>query len=270
MGARRGRAANGGDAAPRGPALGDPAASSTRSLPPSGGAAQRARAARPVPAHRRARGATCARADGGDRPRRRRCARRRQRREDPRHAPAGSASRARAGWPATALVVTNAHVVAGQKDTRVLLRGREPGLDAHARSRSTRATTSRSCACPGSRAGAAARRPAAAGHLGRDPRLPAQRALRRARRAARRDARGDHAGRLRARAGARARSPRCAARCAPATPAGRWSTATGRVVTTVFAATTPGRAAASACPTRSCARRSRARAGAVSTGPCAG
>jgi S1-C subfamily serine protease len=35
------------------------------------------------------------------------------------------------GWVASAdLVVTNAHVVAGQKDTRVLLRGREPGLDA--------------------------------------------------------------------------------------------------------------------------------------------
>jgi S1-C subfamily serine protease len=28
------------------------------------------------------------------------------------------------------LVVTNAHVVAGQKDTRVLLRGRQPGADA--------------------------------------------------------------------------------------------------------------------------------------------
>ena len=35
------------------------------------------------------------------------------------------------GWVAgNGLVVTNAHVVAGQKDTRVLVRGREPGLDA--------------------------------------------------------------------------------------------------------------------------------------------
>ena len=35
------------------------------------------------------------------------------------------------GWVAgDGLVVTNAHVVAGQDDTRVLLRGREPGLDA--------------------------------------------------------------------------------------------------------------------------------------------
>jgi S1-C subfamily serine protease len=37
------------------------------------------------------------------------------------------------GWVAgPELVVTNAHVVAGQKDTRVLLRGRQPGLDAQA------------------------------------------------------------------------------------------------------------------------------------------
>jgi S1-C subfamily serine protease len=37
------------------------------------------------------------------------------------------------GWVAgDGLVVTNAHVVAGQRDTRVLLRGREPGLDAEA------------------------------------------------------------------------------------------------------------------------------------------
>src|SRR3954449_10107867 len=37
------------------------------------------------------------------------------------------------GWVAgDGLVVTNAHVVAGQKDTRVLLQGREQGLDAEA------------------------------------------------------------------------------------------------------------------------------------------
>jgi S1-C subfamily serine protease len=37
------------------------------------------------------------------------------------------------GWVvANGLVVTNAHVVAGQDDTRVLLRGRDPGLDATA------------------------------------------------------------------------------------------------------------------------------------------
>ncbi len=37
------------------------------------------------------------------------------------------------GWVAAPeLVVTNAHVVAGQHDTRVLLRGKQPGLEAHA------------------------------------------------------------------------------------------------------------------------------------------
>jgi Trypsin-like peptidase domain/Colicin V production protein len=37
------------------------------------------------------------------------------------------------GWVAgDGLVVTNAHVVAGQKDTRVLLQGEEPGIDAQA------------------------------------------------------------------------------------------------------------------------------------------
>jgi len=37
------------------------------------------------------------------------------------------------GWVAgDGIVVTNAHVVAGQKDTRVLLRGEEPGIDAEA------------------------------------------------------------------------------------------------------------------------------------------
>ena len=37
------------------------------------------------------------------------------------------------GWVAgDGIVVTNAHVVAGQKDTRVLLQGEEPGIDAQA------------------------------------------------------------------------------------------------------------------------------------------
>ena len=37
------------------------------------------------------------------------------------------------GWVAgDGIVITNAHVVAGQKDTRVLLRGEEPGIDAEA------------------------------------------------------------------------------------------------------------------------------------------
>ena len=51
------------------------------------------------------------------------------------------------GWVAgDGLVVTNAHVVAGQKDTRVLVRAAaSPGMDARRRCRSTRATTSPCC-----------------------------------------------------------------------------------------------------------------------------
>ena len=81
------------------------------------------------------------------------------------------------GWVASpGVVVTNAHVVAGQDDTRVLARGNEPGLEAQAiafdsaqrprdpaRRRARRAV-----------AGAGAR--PEVGHLGGDPRLPAQRA----------------------------------------------------------------------------------------------
>ena len=54
------------------------------------------------------------------------------------------------GWVAGPdTVVTNAHVVAGEEDTEVLLGGREPG-GRRRPSTSIRATTSRSCACPGS------------------------------------------------------------------------------------------------------------------------
>ena len=68
---------------------------------------------------------------------------------------------------------------------------------------STRATTSRCCGSAGCSAPALALgRLAAHGHLGRRPRVPAQRALRRARRPPRGHARGRHPGRLRPRAGA--------------------------------------------------------------------
>ena len=77
------------------------------------------------------------------------------------------------------------------------------------------------------------------------------------------DARGRHPGRLRPRAGAARRSPRCAAPCAPATPAGRWSTAAAGWSRRSSPPPRPGRAAATACRTPSCAARStrRARAG---------
>ena len=52
------------------------------------------------------------------------------------------------GWVAgPELVVTNAHVVAGQKDTRVLLRGRQPGLDAAGGLVRRQERPGRSCAC---------------------------------------------------------------------------------------------------------------------------
>ena len=76
------------------------------------------------------------------------------------------------GWVAgDGIVVTNAHVVAGQDDTTVQLRG-EGQTSTPRRSGSTPATTSRCCARPPSRgAGAAAARDAD-GHLGGDPRFP--------------------------------------------------------------------------------------------------
>ena len=105
------------------------------------------------------------------------------------------------GWVADdGVVVTNAHVVAGQDDTRVLLRGKEPALDATAIAFDPRndiavlrvdgldAPALPLADSPG------------AGHLGGDPRLPRQRAVRRARRAARADPHERDPGRLRARA----------------------------------------------------------------------
>ena len=88
------------------------------------------------------------------------------------------------GWVAgDGVVVTNAHVVAGQDDTRVLLRGNGAGGSTRPRSRSTRATTSRCCASTGStrRRCRSPTRPGpgtSAAILG----FPRQRAVRRARR----------------------------------------------------------------------------------------
>ena len=89
------------------------------------------------------------------------------------------------------------------------------------------------------RAGARARARPAVGH--RRPRSSASRSTARTTCAPARlgaDARGPHPGRLRPRPGAAPDRRRCAARCARATPAARWSTAHGRVVATIFAATT--------------------------------
>ena len=152
---------------------------------------------------------------------------------------AASACRAAAGWPRDGIVVTNAHVVAGQDDTTVQLGGEG---ERHGRRRDL--------VRPAQRPGDPARaRPRAA------PALPAERE-RRARAPRRRSSASRRTGRydVRARAawvrprtvitqdaygrgpGRSARSPRCAAGCARATRAARWSTAAGRVVTTIFAA----------------------------------
>ena len=180
------------------------------------------------------------------------------------------------GWVAGAgLVVTNAHVVAGQDDTRVLPRRRASrALDARGGRASTRATTSPSCASPGLDAPALrARRASPAGHARR--RSSASRST--GPYDVRAGALGD------TRAGASPRTPTAAGRCARPIvvaarhgalrqlrrPDGRRRRARGR--TTIFAATT-----ARAARRLRGAQRDRPRealrgrrAGPVSTGPCA-
>ena len=209
-------------------------------------------------------GATCAPPRGGDRARPAACRRRAaQRGEDPRH-------RVRARRRGLGL--------GGRRRARGHQRARRRGPERHARAaarpRARRSTRTAVAFDPrndiavlrvAGPAGAPALPLAAdaeAGHLGGDPRLPGQRARTTcAPGGSGDDARGDHPGRLRARAGAALDRRRCAARCAPATPAGRWSTATGAWSTTVFAATTtrPARRLRRA-RTRSCARRCSGRA----------
>ena len=135
------------------------------------------------------------------------------------------------GWiAAPGLVVTNAHVVAGEDDTTVQLARRPaPQLDAHADRVRPATTTSPSCASTVSAAAAAAR--IAAASAGRDARrrilgFPRDGPfdVRAGRLGATQD--GPDPGRLRPRPGARARSCRCAAACGPGTPAARWSTPT--------------------------------------------
>ena len=118
-------------------------------------------------------------------------------------------------------------------------------------------------------AGARAGRLAAHGHLGRRPRVPAQRALRRARRPPRGDARGRHPGRLRPRAGApgdhlaaRRRALRQLRRPDGRRRAAAWSA-------TVFAATTSGPRGGYGVPNAVVRSALGGARGPVSTGPCA-
>ena len=130
------------------------------------------------------------------------------------------------GWVAApGVVVTNAHVVAGQDDTRVLARGDEPGLDAQAIAFDPRNDLAvlrvdgprRAGARAGarSRARAPRRRSSASRSTGPTTCAPAGSA-RRARWSARTPTAAGRCG---------ARSSPCAAPSAPATPAARWSTA---------------------------------------------
>ena len=160
------------------------------------------------------------------------------------------------GWVAgDGLVVTNAHVVAGQDDTTVQLGGEGPSASTPRRvwfdARNDLAHPAR--AGIGGRPGAAAQRrsPArgtGAAILGFPENGPYDVAARRASGRPRPSSPRTPTAAARCGGG----SPRCAGACARATPAARWSTAPGRVLTTIFAATVSDAArAASACPTRS-------------------
>ena len=196
-------------------------------LPPTRRAAEHARPAGSVPAHRRPGGAR-----GARRARRSRATRRSTR---PRR------SVVKVLGTACGLGVEGSGWVVGdgrRGDQRARRRGAGGHARAAARARARAgrggdrvrpAQRRRGAARAGARgAGAAARRgPRGSGTVGRRARLPPQRSLRRAGRPAGGDARGGHPGRLRPRAGPALDRLAARARCAPATPAGRWSTAAG-------------------------------------------
>ena len=229
--------------------------------------AQRARALRPVPAHARA---------GRGRRRARPTPRHRARPAGARGAPdsvvkilgtACGLGVEGSGWVAApGIVVTNAHVVAGP--------GRHAPAggpsDADRRALRRRATTSPSCASPGSAAARCRWRATRSRATQRgDPRLPARRPLPRAGGAAGRHARGAHQD-------AYGRGPIRRAIVAlrglvqPGNSGGPVVDGRGRVVATVFAATTSGPRGGYGVPNarvrEALARLARAPS---STGPCA-
>ena len=159
----------------------DPAAPQHRAAP-VGPAAELAAPARPVPADRRARGARGA-AAGRDHARSGGPGGRRQRGEDPRHGVRAGRRRVGLGRGATGSSSRTPTSWRG-RTTRACCPAAASRAGPRRPSTSTRATTSRSCASTGSTEPPldAGRRPRAE-HVGGDPRLPAQRAVRRARRA---------------------------------------------------------------------------------------
>ncbi len=267
---RRGAAdARGARAARADPALGDPARAE-RAPAAVGADPEGARALRPAASDRRS--------DGG-----RAAARARASPATPRCARPAAASCAcsgtacglgvqGSGWVAgDGIVVTNAHVVAGQDDTTVQVGGEGPIADAEAIWFDPR--NDLAILRAPDLAGVPAlglRTDAPPGDLGRDPRLPAQRPLRRAPGSPRRDLRRSVPRTPTAAARCCGGSPRSAGWCARATPAGRWSTARAawsRPCSRPRSATAVG--TGSACPTRSSGAALRRAGGPVDTGPCA-
>ena len=151
--------------------------------------------------------------------------RRRQRRADRRHA--CSLELRGSGWVIRPqLVVTNAHVIAGEDDTAGAARPTAAGR--RTRSTSTRISTSRCCACPGSTSPPLATHPLAADTapvalIG----YPGGGALTVAAGTAGRSVTVLAAGRVRPRPGAAHGGADPRDRCATATRAARWSTAGG-------------------------------------------
>ena len=129
--------------------------------------------------------------------------------------PAAWACREVAGWRAGGIVVTNAHVVAGQDDTTVQVGGEGAGLDADAiwfdphNDLSILRVSGLS-----RRAGAAPERERRPGHGGCCPRLPSERPVHGGAGKARRHGHGPNAGCVRARPGG-ASDRLCASRGAP-------------------------------------------------------
>ncbi len=140
------------------------------------------------------------------------------------------------GWVAApGVVVTAAHVVAGERTTYVVRAGSEErcprdGDRVRLEERRRRPPRARPRAPP------AADGRSGAGRVGRDRRLPAERPARHRARARRPHGHGADRRRVRQRPGRSARSRASPARSATATRAGRRSTPQGRVQLTIFAA----------------------------------
>ena len=248
LGGRRGRAAPARpDRAARGRAAVDGSCSALNERRAARAAAGRDRARRPVRRDRRAARPTSTRPTRAPR-RVPACAAARTASSACTGRRAASVSRAPAGSPAPRLVVTDAHVVAGAEDAagrprrrRVPRRGRRRLRRAQRRRRAAR----RRAAAPRRSARRRRTQGAAVAILG----YPENGPFTATPAASAQTGDVSHRRRLRPRAGRGARSRRCAASSGTATRAGRRSTRTGAVQTTVFAARLGGSDAGYGVPT---------------------